>query len=225
MNGKLIVLDGLDGSGKHTQCELLAGRLKAEGLAVRAVSFPDYGQPSSALVKMYLAGEFGQADEVGPYAASSFYAVDRYASFQKFWKQDYLSGHTILADRYATSNLIHQMSKLPQSEWESFHDWMEDFEYGKLGLPKPDLVLYLDMHPDVSRRLLEERYGGDGSRKDIHESNLAYLLRCRTCAHFAAQAFGWKLIACSDAKVPFGVEEIAQQVYAAVGAILTKQEG
>lgn len=120
MTGRLIVIDGLDGSGKQTQAKLLCDRLRRENVPVRAVSFPDYAEPSSALVKMYLSGEFGQADDVGPYAASSFYAVDRYASYQRFWKADYLSGHTIVADRYATSNLIHQMSKLPPDEWPAF---------------------------------------------------------------------------------------------------------
>lgn len=216
MTGRLIVIDGLDGSGKQTQAKLLCDRLRRENVPVRAVSFPDYAEPSSALVKMYLSGEFGQADDVGPYAASSFYAVDRYASYQRFWKADYLSGHTIVADRYATSNLIHQMSKLPRDEWPAFHAWMEDFEYGKLGLPRPDAVVYLDMHPDVSRALLSGRYHGDESKRDIHEANFAYMRRCRVCALYAAEHFGWRVVRCSDERRAFPVEEIAEEVRRAV---------
>lgn len=216
MTGRLIVIDGLDGSGKQTQAKLLCDRLRRENVPVRAVSFPDYAEPSSALVKMYLSGEFGQADDVGPYAASSFYAVDRYASYQRFWKADYLSGHTIVADRYATSNLIHQMSKLPIDEWPAFHAWMEDFEYGKLGLPRPDAVVYLDMHPDVSRALLSGRYHGDESKRDIHEANFAYMRRCRVCALYAAEHFGWRVVRCSDERRAFPVEEIAEEVRRAV---------
>ena len=132
MNGTLIVIDGLDGSGKQTQARLLRERLERERVPVRAISFPDYGQPSSALVRLYLDGRFGQADEVSAYAASSFYAVDRFASYMQFWKDDYLSGHTILADRYTTSNLIHQMSKLPREEWGRFIAWLEAYEYDEM---------------------------------------------------------------------------------------------
>lgn len=213
MSGSLIVLDGLDGSGKQTQTGLLYERLRGLGKPVRAVSFPDYDQPSSALVKQYLAGEFGQADDVNAYAASSFYAVDRYASYQKFWKQDYVSGYTILADRYATSNLIHQMSKLPREQWPAFHAWMEDYEYGKLGLPRPDFVIYLDMHPAVSKKLLSARYGGDESKRDIHEANLRYLARCRECALYAAEAFGWHVVRCSDEERPFAAAEISDAIF------------
>ena len=149
MKGRLIVIDGLDGAGKQTQAALLLDRFARAGVPARGISFPDYTHPSSALVKQYLAGEFGQADDVPAYAASSFYAVDRFASYVGYWKDDYLAGHTIIADRYATSNLIHQMGKLPRGQWDAFIDWSADFEYEKLGLPKPDAVLFLDMHPDV----------------------------------------------------------------------------
>ncbi len=222
MSGRLIVLDGLDGSGKHTQAQLLLGRLEAAGLPVKAVSFPDYAQPSSVLVRAYLAGEFGGADQVNAYAASSFYAVDRYASYRKFWQRDYLAGGVILADRYATSNLIHQMPKLPPSQWPEFARWLEEYEYEKLGLPRPDLVLYLDMHPEVSRALLDKRYGGDPAKRDIHEADLQYLLRCRECALQAAGLQGWRVIPCSDAQAPFPQEEIAGKIWDAVQEILHK---
>ena len=140
--GKLIAIEGLDGSGKATQAKLLAGYLAAQGLAVREVSFPDYGSDSSALVKMYLAGQFGQhPDDVNAYAASSFYAVDRYASYKKDWGSFYENGGIVIADRYTTSNAVHQCSKLPPEQWESFLGWLFDFEFHLLGLPAPDEVI------------------------------------------------------------------------------------
>lgn len=198
MSGKLIVIEGLDGSGKQTQTSLLREALKDEGRKVLSVSFPDYGQPSSALVKQYLAGEFGAAGDVSPYAASAFYAVDRFASFHKFWKKSYEDGYTILADRYATSNLIYQMCKLPREDWDAFAAWMDDYEYGKLSLPKPDLVLFLDMHPGVSRSLISKRYGGDESKRDIHEADYTYIMKCRECALYCVEHFGWKAVKSSE---------------------------
>ena len=136
MGGKLIVIDGLDGSGKSTQSELVAQKLRELGEKVELISFPDYKEPSSALVKMYLGGEFSDSPSgVNAYAASTFYAVDRYASFKKFWEKKYLDGYTILATRYVSSNAIHQMVKLPKEKWDSYLDWLDDFEYEKLNLP------------------------------------------------------------------------------------------
>ena len=140
--GKLIVLEGLDGSGKATQAKLLAAHLKGQGFSVREITFPNYESDSSALVKMYLAGQFGQhPDDVNAYAASSFYAVDRYASYKKDWGSFYENGGIIIADRYTTSNAVHQCSKLPPEQWESFLGWLFDFEFHLLGLPAPDEVI------------------------------------------------------------------------------------
>ena len=164
-NGKLIAIEGLDGSGKATQAKLLAGYLAAQGLVVREVSFPDYGSDSSALVKMYLAGQFGpHPDDVNAYAASSFYAVDRYASYKKDWGSFYENGGIVIADRYTTSNAVHQCSKLPPEQWESFLGWLFDFEFHLLGLPTPDEVIYLQVDPAVSQKLMTQRYHGDESR-------------------------------------------------------------
>ena len=186
--GKLIVIDGLDGSGKSTQTDLVAKALAEQGIKVRQISFPDYKEPSSALVKMYLSGVFSEnPDDVNAYAAGSFYAVDRYASYKQFWEKDYQDGALILATRYATSNAIHQMGKLPRNQWEDYLHWIEDFEYSKLGLPAPDLVIFLDMNRAVADRLLSERYAGDESKRDIHEKNMAYLQHCRETAEFAGQ--------------------------------------
>ena len=160
MEGKLIVLEGTDGSGKSTQFSLLCGRMEAEGRPFHRIVFPQYQEPSSALVRMYLGGEFGSSpSDVNPYAASTFYAVDRYAAWKKVWGRDYAAGKQILSDRYTTSNAVHQTGKLPESEWEDFLRWLFDFEYGKLGLPEPSLVLYLDMPTKQAVENLRRREG------------------------------------------------------------------
>lgn len=211
----LIVIEGLDGSGKGTQTKLLYEKL-SEKYKVSHISFPDYNCDSSALVKMYLSGQFGKnPEDVNAYAASSFYAVDRFASYKKFWKDDYESGTLILADRYATSNMIYQTVKLPKDEREEFIRWVEDFEYSKLMLPKPDLVIYLDMLPEISQKLLSNRYGGDNSKKDIHESDVAFLKNCRESALYAASLCSWKIIKCYEGENPLSIEEIHEKVIAA----------
>ena len=209
----LLVLEGLDGSGKSTQFELLLKVLQSRPAGAREVKFPDYSSDSSALVKMYLNGEFGSDPQaVNAYAASAFYAVDRFASFQKDWKADYQRGVTILADRYSTSNCIYQMGKLPEDRWEEYLIWVEDLEYGKLGLPRPDQVIYLDMPVEVSQRLLSERYRGDEQKKDIHENHIEFLRRCAKCAEFAAQRLGWETISCAKDGAPRSIEEIHNEV-------------
>lgn len=209
MSGKLIVLEGLDGSGKATQTTMLCDALAEQGLNIRHISFPDYDEPSSSLVKMYLGGEFGKnPNAVNAYAASSFYAVDRYASYAKFWGDDYQNGTVIVADRYSTSNIVYQLSKLPKIEWDSFIDWVQDYEYNKLGLPKPDVTLYLDMPPQVSQKLLNQRYQGDTAKKDIHESNVAFLSVCRESAAYAANKLHWHVINCAEGDNPKSIAQI-----------------
>lgn len=212
----LIVLEGLDGSGKSTQLPLLEAELRRRGPA-RTVSFPDYGSPSSALVKMYLGGEFGdKPGDVNSYAAGAFYAVDRYASFKKDWQADYQNGVAILAGRYATSNLLYQMEKLPEDRWEDYIAWVEDFEYVKLGLPKPDRVIFLDMPVEVSQKLLSKRYEGREDRKDLHERDARFLESCARCARFAAHRLGWRTVLCAEGGEPLSVEEIHRRVVAAL---------
>lgn len=210
--GKLIVLDGLDGSGKTTQFEIIGKKLSVS-YNVKAISFPDYDNPSSALVKMYLNGEIsGSADGVNAYAASSFYAVDRYASYKMFWEKNYRQGDLIFASRYVSSNAIHQMVKLPEEQWDSYLEWLNDYEYGKLGLPEPDMVIFLDMPVEISQKLMSERYHGDESRKDIHESNVEYLKACRRSALYAADKLGWKIVPCSKDGKPLPIETISNEI-------------
>lgn len=201
--GKLIVIDGLDGSGKSTQLNRLETYLREAGEKYRQISFPDYAEPSSALVKMYLAGEFGtSADSVNAYAASSFYAVDRYASYKKFWERDYQNDVPIVAARYTTSNAIHQMAKLPKDQWDSYLSWLEYYEYTQLGLPKPDQVIFLDMPLHIAQKLMSGRYQGDESKKDIHERDLKYLQQCRESALYAAEKCNWTVICCGEGDEP-----------------------
>lgn len=211
--GKLIVIEGLDGSGKSTQLELLEKNLKAKGVDCKAVSFPNYDNPSSTLVKMYLGGEFGKKPgDVNAFAASVFYSVDRYASFKADWGNYYNNGGTIVSGRYTTSNAVHQCSKLPESEWTSFLDWLYDFEYNKIAIPKPDKVIFLDMPIEVSQKLLSKRYKGDETKKDIHESDTEYLAKCRKAAVFTAEYSNWEIIPCSENGEARTIEDIAQDV-------------
>lgn len=210
--GQLIVIEGLDGSGKATQASLLYDLLRSRGEQVKKISFPDYDSNGSALVKMYLAGEFGtHPSDVNAYAASSFYAVDRYASYKKDWESDYRDG-IVIADRYATSNAIHQCSKLPEDQWDEFLDWLFDFEYRLLGIPAPDLVIYLKVDPMVSQELLKSRYHGDLSQEDIHEKDREYLLRCQKAADYCTEKLGWKVIECTEDGAMKAIEEIASKV-------------
>ncbi|MCR5208501.1 MAG: thymidylate kinase [Eubacterium sp.] len=214
---KLIIIEGLDGSGKSTQTALLEKYLESRGVDYKKIKLPDYESPSSTLVNMYLGGEFGKnADDVNPYAAGAFYAVDRFASYKLKWKSDYENGTLILADRYATSNSIYQMEKLPESEWEGYLEWSADFEYNKIGIPAPDLVIYLDMPIEISQRLMTSRYSGDEKKKDVHESNTVFLENCRRSALYAAEKLGWAVIPCSDGINPLSIEEIHKAIIAVV---------
>ncbi len=222
MKKMLIVIDGLDGSGKTTQFDIIKDKLSQE-YTVKAISFPDYDKPSSTLVKMYLSGEISDnAADINAYAASSFYAADRYISYKKYWEESYNKGELILAGRYVTSNAIHQMSKLPENEWDSYLEWLEDYEYSKLGLPRPDCVIFLDMPVEISQKLMSERYKGDESKKDIHEANVEYLKTCRRSALYAAKKLGWHVVPCSDGGSPLPVEDIScrlsELIYSSVNA-------
>lgn len=208
----LIVIEGLDGSGKGTQAKLLYDYALSRGRA-RQVTFPDYDSPSSSLVKMYLKGDFGkEAGDVNAYAASAFYAVDRFASYRMKWKDDYASGVPIISDRYVTSNIVYQLSKLPKTEWKAFVSWLEDLEYEKFGLPRPDRVIYLDVPPKISQRLLTERYAGDTTKKDIHESDIHYLLHCRDCALHAAEHLNWIVLNCAEGDTLRSIEDIHHEI-------------
>ena len=222
---KLIIFEGLDGSGKGTQTHLTAENLRAEGRDLRQITFPNYQSPSSSLVKMYLGGEFGQRpDDVNAYAASSFYAVDRYASYKTDWGSFYREGGLVLSDRYTTSNAVHQCSKLPPMHWDGFLNWLFDFEYKKIGIPAPDCVVYLAVDPEVSQKLMTERYHGDESRKDIQEKDREYMARSRAAAEYCARTMGWQRIECTTlengAKTMRTVQDINAEVLAQIRPLL-----
>ncbi len=211
--GGLIVLDGIDGCGKTTQFELLSKKVEEMGIPVKPVSFPEYDKPSAALVRMYLDGDFSKAPGgVNAYAASSFYAVDRFASYKLYWEEEYKNGKLILASRYTTSNAIHQMGKLPREQWDDYLRWLEDYEYNKLCIPKPDCVIFLNLPFEISQRLLMERYNGDSGKKDIHEADAEYLKQCIVSAEYAAEKLGWRAIDCSDGENIRSVESINREI-------------
>ena len=219
--GKLIVIEGLDGSGKSTQTELVRKYIEGQGTEVCQIKLPDYGSESSALVRMYLGGEFGsKPTDVNAYAASSFYAVDRFANFVTKWKDDYESGKVILADRYATSNAAHQMTKLSKSDWDEYLKWLEDFEYVKIGVPKPSLVVFLDMPVEISQKLMTSRYNGDEGKKDVHEADVSYLLACREAGMYAAEKLGWSIVKCYEGDEPRAIDAIAADIEALVAKVI-----
>ncbi len=212
--GKLIVIEGLDGSGKSTQIERLVNKLKERyDIKIKQIKLPDYDSECCAPVKKYLNGDFGKnPQDVNAYAASCFYAVDRFANYKTKWKSYYDSDTLIIADRYTTSNAYHQATKLPETEWNNYFAWLEDFEYNKIGIPKPDAVIYLDMPIEISQRMMSERYKGDETKKDIHEANISYLLSCRKAAEKAAEAMGWIRINCADGDKPRSIDSIGEEI-------------
>ena len=215
MKGKLIVFEGTDGSGKATQSKLLFERLQREGVDCRKLNFPRYGEKSAALVELYLGGAFGtHPDDVNAYAASSFFAVDRYASYKTDWGRFYEEGGVVIADRYTTSNAVHQCSKLPPEQWDDFLRWAFDYEYRLLGLPAPDAVVYLQVDPAVSQKLMTGRYHGDESRKDVHEKDTEYLARSRRAAEYCAEHLGWATVHCTENGAMRTIEEIQAEVRA-----------
>ena len=217
MKGKLIVLEGIDGSGKATQSALLEKALQEKGEKVMHISFPDYDSDSSALVKMYLKGDFGKDPAaVNPYAASLFYAVDRFASYRMKWKSFYEQGGIVIADRYTTSNMVHQMTKQDDpAAREAFLAWLEKTEYEELELPRPDQVILLDIPLSISENLVKERAKQGGSM-DIHEQHIDYLRKCHAAYQELVTRYGWTKIACAKEGVLRSVEDIHREVMEAV---------
>ena len=219
--GKLIIFEGLDGSGKGTQAELACQNLHSKGYDPLKISFPDYDSPSSALVKMYLSGEFGQRpDDVNAYAASTFYAVDRFASYKTRWGNVYRQNGLIISDRYTTSNAVHQTPKLPREERRAFLKWLFDFEYRLLELPKPDRVVYLDLPTEISEEMMRRREEKTHTQADIHERDEAYLAACRESAELIITLCGWEKIDCSRDGQIRSPEDIHREVLARVEDLL-----
>lgn len=218
MSGRLIVIEGTDGSGKSTQLARLCERLELEKIDFKKITFPRYSEQSAALLKMYLNGEFGTSpDCVNAYAASTFFAVDRFASFKMDWQKYYEDGGLIICDRYTTSNAVHQATKLPEGDAAPFLEWLFDFEYQKLGLPKPSCVFFLDMPPDYALTLLKIRQGESG---DIHEKDHEYLAKCRARAVDLCVSQNWQKINCTNGDKMRTIDDIHTEIYKKIRMIL-----
>lgn len=217
MQGKLIVIEGIDGSGKSTQYKLLCQRLEKEGYNFRKIVFPRYDKESSALIREYLGGGFGsQPGDVNAYAASTFYAVDRFASFKTDWGEYYKNGGLVLSDRYTTSNACHQGSKLSGEARREYLKWLRDFEFRLLELPEPDSVIYLNIELDISRRQMDKRQSSTNTSADIHEKDFDYLRACLDAGREAAKMYDWKLIDCVQNGNMRSIQDIHEQIYAHV---------
>ncbi len=219
--GKLIVIEGTDGSGKSTQFRLMKERLERENIAFRSLVFPRYSEESSALIRMYLGGAFGtKPDDVNAYAASAFYAVDRYASYKQDWGKWYEDGGLIFSDRYTTSNAVHQSAKEPHDARPAFLRWLGEFEYDLLGLPRPDLVIYLDVPTSFTERLMRSREAQTHTKADIHEQNSSYLATCRETGRMAAQYYGWSVVNCVRDGEMRAIEDIHEEIYGLIRTCL-----
>ena len=220
MRGKLIVLEGTDGSGKATQACLLAQHLAREGRAFREIDFPRYGNPFAEPAKLYLDGALGaHAGDVNAYAASVLFAVDRFASYKEDWGGAYEAGELILANRYTTSNAVHQASKLPAGEREAYLRWLLDLEYHRMGLPAPDLVIYLDLPTELSEAMLRKRQQATGTHADIHEQDEDYLRACRDNARSIARQLGWTVVRCDRDGTVRPPEDIHREIWDLVGML------
>ena len=212
--GKLIVIEGTDGSGKSTQFRLLTEHLTKDGTAFKPLVFPRYAEESSALIRMYLRGQFGsKPTDVNAYAASAFYAVDRYASYKQDWGQWYEEGGLVLSDRYTTSNAVHQASKEAGEKQAEFLTWLYEFEYDKLGLPRPDLTIYLDVPTAFTEKMLRGREADTNTKADIHEQDMSYLATCRETGRAAAAHYGWTVIQCVKDGAMRSMEDIHNEIY------------
>ena len=219
--GKLIVIEGTDGSGKSTQFRMLWEHLEADRVSFQHIVFPRYHEESSALIRMYLGGSFGdKPSDVNAYAASSFYAVDRYASYKMDWGKWYEEGGLVLSDRYTTSNAVHQASKESPENQPAFLHWLYDFEYDKLGLPRPDLIVYLDVPTDFTEAMMRRREADTNTKADIHEQDMEYLATCRRTGKAAAAYYGWTVINCVKDDQMRSIEDIQEEIYRHVLACL-----
>ena len=215
--GKLIVIEGTDGSGKSTQFRCLSEHLENDGISFKHLVFPRYSEESSALIRMYLGGQFGgKPTDVNAYAASAFYAVDRFASYKMDWGKWYEEGGLVLSDRYTTSNAVHQASKQEGADRDNYLQWLYEFEYDKLGLPRPDLVIYLDVPTDYTEKMMRKREQDTNTTADIHEKDMQYLATCRETGRAAAAFYNWKVIQCVKDGQMRTIEDIHEEIYAAV---------
>lgn len=213
--GYIIVIEGTDGSGKQTQSVKLYERLKAEGHNVMRQSFPNYESNSSAPVKMYLGGELcSQASELDAYQTSSLFAVDRLCTYMKELKSHYEAGDVVILDRYTQSNMLHQAGKIKDvAERDKFLDWLDNFEFNELKLPRADKVIFLDVPPEVSIKLARER--GElkaGTKQDIHEKDSNHLIDAYNSGKYVANKYKWTVVDCVQDGNLKSIEQIHNEI-------------
>lgn len=214
-NDIIIAIDGCDGCGKATQTGLLQKWFESMEIPNVLCSFPNYENGSSKLVRMYLNGEiYSNLGDSNPYATSMYYALDRHITIEQGLNR--LRGNgVILCDRYTGSNAIHQMVKFNEQEWDSYIDWLYDLECNKLGVRNADATIYLHLSEKTADRLMTERYDGNEEKKDLHESDLAYMRACRKSGIYAAKKLGWGVIDCEDENGNlYSIEEIHTRIKA-----------
>jgi len=216
MKGKLIIIEGSDGAGKETQTNLLYNYLKGKYISSMKITFPDYSSRSSEPVKMYLSGEFGKnPNDVNAFAASSFYAIDRYASYKTKWGKFYNDGGIVISDRYTTSNMVHQASKINnKKDKDYFLDWLYDFEFNKIGLPLPDMVFFLKVPTEFSLDIIKNRkYSYKGNiKRDIHETNTEYLKDTYENSLYVAEKYNWNIIECVKNNSMRTIDDISSEI-------------
>lgn len=222
--GYIVVIDGTDGCGKQTQSKELLKRLTEMGYKVKMQSFPNYDSQSSGPVKMYLGGEFGDVNSLDPYQASSLYAIDRLCTYNKDLKNFYEDGGILILDRYTQANMIHQAGKAKSmQEVDVLLDWLNDFEFGTLKLPKPDRVFFLDVPVEVSLKLMEERgIHKTGTVKDIHEQDPNHLKHAYNAGKYVGNKFGWDILECTNNGKLKSVEAISEMIWERVKLDLEK---
>ncbi len=219
MRGKFIVIEGTDGSGKGTQVHLLINRLKTEGVSVEMVDFPQYDSPSSYFVAKYLRGEYGTAEDVGPYRGSLFYALDRYdkSSDIKRWLDE---GTTVIANRYVSANMGHQAGKIDDLEArDKYLEWLDNLEYNICGIPRPDQTIFLFVPPEIGQQLVDHKNHREytqGKSRDIHEADLTHLQKASQAYMYVAEKYNWTTIPCTEEGVMLSREAIHERVYEAV---------
>ena len=227
MKGKLIIIEsGSDASGKATQTAKVYERLLNEGYNIKKIEFPNYNSDSSALVKMYLRGDFGKnPSDVDPYVASTFYAADRYASYKTGWEKFYQEGGIVISDRYTTSNMVHQASKMDNNERDKYLDWLFDFEFNLYKLPQPDCVVFLNVPIEYSQNLMKNRRNKitGKSKKDIHESDVDYLTKSYNNSLYIADKYNWKKINCVKDNNLRSIEDIHEEIYSSIISIINEK--
>lgn len=218
--GKLIVIDGIDGSGKATQTRLLAERLRREKIKCETFDFPHYdGNFFGTFIGEYLSGKYGDFIQVAPRLASVLYAADRFesSSLIRKWLEQ---GKVVIIDRYASANQIHQGGKIQnKKERKEFLEWLEKMEFGVFNIPKPDMVIYLDVPFEVSKSWLERKVTQRKKkylkgRKDVAEDNLLHLKQSRESALMLEKTNkNWTKIECCKGATCLSPEEVHEKVF------------